>query len=463
MLRFFRINDPYRLISLLALLVLAGLPLLIDLPSATMQELKDLVLGEQVGSKTLYVEIIDRTPPLLAVLDGFLNFFFGRSLLARHVLALLIVFFQASYFAILLINNKAYNENTYVPSLVFGFLCFFSFDVIALTPELIASTLLLLALNNIFKEIEFRVDRDSIVLNLGVFLGLASLVVFSFSIFLLGTVFILVVFARATLRKILLLLFGYGLVHAIVFTVYYYHGRVDDLWMHFYAATLAQEKVMLLPARSLLLLGAFPIGYFVISLFMLTREARFTKYQSQIFQVLFLWLFLALLELLLTATVTPHSLVTFVPTIAYFISHYLLLIRRKWIAEVMLWIFIGGLLSVGFLARKQLFSDVSYAKLFAPPSPYAARVKDKRVMIVGKDMALYEQNKLGGSFLDWELSRGYLEQAEDYDNLIRINDAFTGDPPEVIVDENGLMDRILERIPRLKNMYRKEGNIYWLR
>ena len=155
MLRYFRINDPYRLIALLVLMVLAALPSLLDMPTVTASELKDLVLGERVGNKMMYVDIIDRTPPLMAVIDGFLNFFFGRSILARHLLALLILFFQAAYFAILLINNKAYNENTYVPSLVFAFLAFYSFDLLALTPELLVSTLLLLALNNIFKEIEF--------------------------------------------------------------------------------------------------------------------------------------------------------------------------------------------------------------------------------------------------------------------------------------------------------------------
>ena len=168
------------------MLTLASLPLLIDLPTLTLQELKDMVLGEVVGSKILYVEIIDRTGPLMAVTDGILNLCFGRSLLARHIIALILICFQASYFGILLINNKAYNESGYVPSLVFGFLCFFSFDLLATTPELLASTLLLLALNNLFKEIEFRIDRDSIILNLGVFIGLASLFIFSYIIFLAG-------------------------------------------------------------------------------------------------------------------------------------------------------------------------------------------------------------------------------------------------------------------------------------
>ena len=463
MLRYFRINDPYRLISLLVLLTLAGLPLLIDLPHMMFQELKDIVLGEVVGNKILYVEIVDRTAPMMAVTDGVLNFIFGRSLLARHILALIVIFFQASYFGILLINNKAYNESTYVPSLIFGFLCFFSFDLLATTPELLASTLLLLALNNLFKEIEFRVDRDSIVLNLGVFLGLASLFVFSYTTFLIGTVFILIVFARTTFRKILMLLVGYGLVHAVVFTLYYCYGRTDDLWTHFYATNFSGVSVGLVGMKSIFILGAVPLVYFVFSLLMLTREARFTKYQSQLFQTIFLWLAIATLQVWLTTERTPHSFFTFIPPAAYFISHYLLLIRRKWIAEFMLWIFILGLLSVNLLSRYHLLKYVEYASIFPIASQYEKEIANKKIMILGNDLSLFQQNKLAGYFLDWDLSRKYFEQPDYYENIIKINKAITEDPPDVIIDPDRLMGPIVERIPSLENRYRKEKEIYWKR
>jgi hypothetical protein len=460
-LRYFRINDPYRLITLLVLMLMAGLPLLVDLPDPTAQELKDLVLGERVGNKILYVQIIDRTPPLMAVVDGFMNFLFGRSILARHMVALMILFFQAAYFGILLINNKAYNENTYLPSLIFAFLCFFSFDLLALTPDLLASTLLLLALNNIFKEIEFRVDRDSVVLNIGIFLGLASLIIFSYIVFLAGAVFVLVVFARTNLRKILLLLLGFGLTHMVLFTLYYSYGNSNDLWTNFYLGNLDRMRVVSVEFRSMLVLGAVPLAYFVISLFMLTREARFTRYQSQIFQVLFLWMFLAAIQMMIAPEIAPHAFMTFLPPMAYLISHYLLLIRRKRIAEFMLWIFLIGILSVSTSSRQKWIMQVDYSALFSKPSPYADRISNKRVMIVGEDIDLFKQNSLGGFFLDWNLSREYFEHPEYYENIIRMNEAFDEDPPEVIIDELNLMEAVLERLPRIKSLYRKEGLVYW--
>jgi hypothetical protein len=462
-LRYFRVNDPYRLIILLGLITLASLPLLIDLPSMTVQELKGIVLGEVVGSKKLYVEVIDRTAPMMALTDGFLNYLFGRSLMARHILALIIIFFQTSYFGILLINSKAYNESNYVPSLIFGFLCFFSFDMLATTPELLASTLLLLALANLFREIEFRVDRDSLVLNMGIFLGLASLFIFSYTVFLIGAIALLVIFARATFRKILLMLFGYGLVHAVVLTVYYSYERLDDLWAHFYVANFSFAGGALVELNSILVLGAIPIVFFVFSLFMLTREARFTKYQSQLFQVIFFWLAIAVVQVWLTPQRTPHSFFTFVPSLAYFIGHYLLLIRRKFIAEAMLWLFIAGLITVNLSSRYNRIQRVDLSNLFPKASDYAAMISNKKVMVVGDDISLFQQNKLSGYFLDWELSRKYFESPDYYESIIKISDSITNDPPDVIIDELGMMAAVADRIPYLKINYRKEDSFYWRR
>jgi hypothetical protein len=462
-LRFFRINDPYRLLALLVLLVLVSIPILIQLPPLMLQELSGMVLGEQVHDKIMYVEVIDRTAPLMAMMDGFLDFLFERSLTGRHLLALVIIFFQASYFGILLINNRAYNENSYVPALIFGLLCFFSFDLLAITPELLASTLLLLALNNLFKEIEFRVDRDSIVLNLGVFIGLASLFVLSYTIFLFGAIIILLVFARSSIRKILLVVAGFALVHGILLTWYYVYGNTEELWNHFYRANIWADGAPLMSISGLGLLLAVPLGYFVFSLFMLTREARFTKYQSQLFQTIFLWLAIALIQLWLMPARSPHSLYTLIPSLAYFISHYLLLIRRKGIAELMFWIFFSGIMVVSTMSREGLVKAVDYGNVLAPTSPYDSTVTGKKVMVLSQDRSWYRNNTMAGYFLDWELSRRIIEAADEYDNIILVNKSLEEDTPDLIIDPENKLGPVLERLPKWKEKYVWQNGRYALR
>ncbi len=461
LLRFFRINDPYRLLGLLVLLFLFSLPYFIHPAANTIQELRNFVLGEAIrDGKVMYIGVVDSTAPFTAGIFGLTDWIFGRSLLGQHVLALMLIVFQASFFSILLINNKAYNNNTYVPALIFGLLCFFSFDLLSFSPELLASTVLLLALNNLFKEIEFRIQKDEIILNLGVYLGVATLLIFSYAIFLFTTILILFVFTRLTMRKLFLLLFGFALPHALLISLYYLRGETASLFHNFYVPNLTVNGEMFLDVKSILALCVLPIIYFVFSLLMLNRGARFTKYQSQLFQVMFQWMLVCLVQVLVAREFTPHSLIIFIPSMAYFISHYLLLIRRKWIAESMLLIFLIGLLSVNLLARYDKIENIRYTGLFPRESPYSKQISNRRVMVLTEDPGIYQKNRLAGYFLDWKLSREIFEQPDYYENVLLVARAFKTDPPDRVIDPGNLMGKFFERIPELQSRYKRDGIFY---
>jgi hypothetical protein len=339
-------------------------------------------------------------------------------------------------------------------------LCFFSFDMFSFSPELLASTVLLLALNYLFKEIEFRSERDEIILNLGACLGVATLLIFSYLIFLLATIVILFIFTRPSIRKVLLLLFGFALPHILLITLYYFWGETTSLWYGFYEANFILHGVLWINLEGICMLSAIPAIYFVFSLFMLNREARFTKYQSQLFQVMFLWMLAGMAQVLVTRELSPNSLIIFIPSLTYFISHYLLLVRRKWAAETMLWIFLLGIVGTSLLARNGKLNSVRYDRLLQGPSVYHDQIKGKRIMVATDDPGIYLDNTLGGYFLDWNLSRQVLEHPDYYENVIQVNNSFKDDPPEIIVDPNNLMEGFLNKIPELKMHYYREGDLY---
>jgi hypothetical protein len=461
LLRFFRINDPYRLLGVLAFLIVMSLPFFIYPAATTVPELKSFVLGEAISrGRLLYIEVIDYTAPMAAGAFGAADWLFGRSVIARQTIVLFLIFFQAAFFAILLINNKAYNDNTYVPALIFAGLCIFSFDMFSFSPELLASTVLVLALNFLFKEIEFRHERDEIILNLGACLGVSTLFIFSYIIFLLATIVILFIFTRPSIRKVLLLLFGFVLPHALLVTIYYFLGETTSLWHGFYEANLTIHGEVWITFKAILILSAIPPFYFVLSLFMLNREARFTKYQSQLFQVMFLWMLAGLVQVLVTRELSPHTLIIFIPSLAYFISHFILLVRRKWISETMLWTFFIGILTIALLARYGKIDAVKYGQLFQKQGEQKEQIKNKRVMIVGDDFGIYLHNQLAGYFLDWGLSRKVLEHPDYYENVIQVYNSLRQDPPDVIIDPNDLMKSFFRRIPELQLKYKRVGDQY---
>lgn len=461
LLRFFRINDPYRLLGILVVLILISLPLFIDPVEVTLDELKMFVLGEALNQgKSLYAEVLTNTPPLAAWMSGWVDAIFGRSQKASHVLSLIMVFFQLSFFSIILIKSRAYNENTYLPGLIFGVLAFFSFDVISLSNELLASTMLLFALNNLFKEIEFRIQRDEIVLNLGVYVGLASLFVFSYSLYLPGVIIILVIFTRLSIRKMFLVIFGFMLPHGFLILIYYMKGSYPSLIENFYLANLNWHDEYSMNASSLLVLCTIPILFLFLSFIMLNREARLTKYQSQLSQIMFLWVLLAVAEVAISPSLKPHQLITCIPPLSYFISHYILLIRRRRLAEFTIWLLTISLVATMYLTRYNKITIVNYNNLFARKSAYN-QITEKRVLMLGTDWGLFEKNKMASGFFEWKLSRAIFTELDYFENVVLIDKAFNEDAPDVIVDEENKMKDVFKRIPGLQARYRQEGNLYF--
>lgn len=459
MLQYFRINDPYRLLGLLVIMVVISLPLFLDTPPMTYPELKSILVGEKVhNGSSLYSEVIDSTAPLAGWFDALFEMIFGRSLTARHILAFFIIFTQAAYLGIIFINKKAFAESTFIPSVVFAFLFFFSFDTLSLNSELLASGFLLLALHSLFRQIEFREQGDPSIFNLGFYIALASLFSFSFIVYLLAAIVILMAFTRSAVRSYLLMIFGFLLPHLLMISIYYLKDGLPELWDYYYLLNLSFRRDIFTGVSSLFILGAVPLVFLVVSIVMLNRDARFTKYQSQLVQTMFFWMIFSFLQILYSKDLRPQSLITLIPPFSFYISHFLLLIRRRKFAEISIWVLLVSIVGVAYLARYNKIGAVNYGHLLVQDNKSADAIRDKRVLMLGDDFSIYKYNKLGSGFLNWRLSREIFEQPDYYENVILINNSITTDPPQVIIDPSNLMPYIFERSPILKDKYTLSGN-----
>ncbi|MCU0419455.1 MAG: DUF6427 family protein [Cyclobacteriaceae bacterium] len=462
MLRFFRINDPYRLLAVLAVVIALGLTLLLDAPPQTIRQLHARVVGQMMtADQQLYTELWDTVPPLQAVFDQFCFWVFGPSATARQILALIFVFVQASYFAIFLIRAKAYTENTYLPALLFVVTAFYSFDTFQLTPELFSSFFLLLALGNLFREIEFRQQRDATIFNLGIYLSLASLTVFVHAIFLPVALVVLLLFAQADARKIVLLILGFLLPHMALAGWYFIHDGLGLLWSHYYHAQLTRAVPDLVPGKTMLVFCALPLVYLVFALFMMSREARLTRYQTQLLQAMLLWQLGGMIMYVLVPGLQPASLLPLLPPWVYLTSYYLLLIRRKWLAELSLWFFVVGTVALSLLARHGKLSYIDYSALVVTPSPRAEKIAQKKVMILADDLALYDHNQPASFFLDWSVSQAVFEDPDAIGNILLLDRCFQHHTPEVIVDPGNYLSAIIVRLPRLQGRYQRQDE-NWL-
>lgn len=458
LLRYFRINDPYRLLGLLVILILIYIPLFIDMPEITYPELKSIVIGEKVlEGRGLYTEIIDSTGPLAGWFNGFMELLFGRSVFARHILAFIIFFSQAAFVGILFADKKAFSENTYIPSLVYAILFFFSFDTLSLTPELLGMGFVLLALNNLFKEIEFREQRNESIFNLGVYISLASLFSFSFFIYLPGALLILIIFTRHSPRKYFLLICGFLIPHLLLMSVFYLQDAFWEMWTYYYIPNLEMSPTRYLSSASLWWLGAIPLLFLFVSLFMLNREARLTKYQTQLVQSMFFWMVFSFLHLLFSKDIRPQSFITVLPSLSFFITHALLVVHRRKFAEMAIWILLILTVCISYLARYDAIS-VDYSNLLVRGEKL--KKTGTRVLVMDNDLSVYKYHALASPFFNWELSKDFFSAPDYYENIIAVYKGLMNDPPDVIRDRENKLAPFLERIPELRQMYVKEDVFY---
>ncbi len=456
MLNYFRSTDPYRLLGLLLFMALINLPWWIDWPGITLPELKSMIVGIKVREGfSLYTEIIDRTPPLASLFYGLCQWLFGTSLPARHIVAFFILFLLSAFYALLLINKKAFPENTMVPALVFFVVLSASFDMNALTAELPAFTFLLIALKLLMDEIEFREQRDETILNLGLSTGTASLFVFTYMLFLPGIIMLLLLFTRLSVRRLLLLLFGFSLPHGLLSGYYYYNHSSADLFERFYRANLFLHEQALMRTQDLLILFAVPLVFLFLSFFVLNRNARLTKYQSQMLQIMMLWLLLSFIHALAAKDLRPQSFLPAVPAISFLLTHHFLLIKRKF-ADLHIWVFILGTITVAFFARYEIL-PVGYDKLLVQSS--ALPWKEKRILdLTGENINLYVNNTPAPPVTDAALAREILQHPDTYESVVLINHLFRIDPPEIVLDSDDALTPFMQRIPALQNAYERKGD-----
>lgn len=447
--------------GLFVVLAIVSLPLFIDSASITLPELKSVVIGEKVTEGfSLYSEIIDSTPPLGSWFYGVCDFIFGRGLTGRHIATFIILFLQSAFFGIILIDKRAFAENTFIPTLIFSLLTLFSFDLLSLTVDIAAFGFLLLALNALLTEIEFRVQRDETIFNLGLFVSLATLFNFSYIIYLPGFLLILIIFTRNSVRKYLLMLTGFSLPLVLLFCLYYLRGEGDALLYRFFVPNLSFINNSLGTTKSLLVLGAVPLYYLFLSLFVLNRNAHLTKYQSQVLQTMFLWLLIALIQIYFAPDLRPQSLLPLLPPVSFFLTHFLLVLRRKKFAEIHAWIFFIGIVGTTYLARYQKVIPVDYSNLTVKiPSQ---EILNKKILVLDDSPGMLIKNTLSPPFIDWELTRAIFDNPGYYENVLLVNRQFERDHPELIVDPENRMEKFFERIPKLKSQYQKLDNGNWV-
>lgn len=433
--------------------MIAGIP-------DTLPVLYHALVGEALqDGKTLYAEVYDNTPPLAAGVYWMFYSIFDRFSIALPIFSIFLIVFQAFIFGLAMNNKEVYSEKNYLPSLFYGIFMLISFDFATLPPALMAQTFLLLMLRNLLKMNEDSSEQD--VFMTAAYLGIASLFYLPCFAFLLVTLIGSILFSSFTPRHLLLILYGFILIIASALTYFFYFGSVESIF--------EQLIVIDVPTRNysrwdeIIWLMVVPSVLIVASFFKIFQDGRFIVYQTNTQLLMGIWLLAAVITMILSNEFATYQLLIIVPPLSFYTTHFILLTKRLFLAEIYGWAILLTVILVNYNSLYAWFPSlqkIDYQKMYVQKTPNF-NIQEKKILVLGDDISYYQNNLPTSPYLNWQLSKKDFDYPDQYEAIIRIATHLENNYPEVIIDPQNLMNKLIIRIPTLKEMYeKKENGIY---
>ncbi|MGJ3235193.1 hypothetical protein [Marivirga sp.] len=418
-----------------------------------------LLIGEALNSgKILYKDLVTPISPLAAWVYMIIEFIFGKSILALQILSVLLVTYQFSLFNNIMLRNKAYNENSYIPALIYALLMFTFYDFFTLSPALISLTFIMLVLDNIYLRIENKL-QDATILKTGIFMGLAVLFYLPSIFFLIATILSFALLTSLVLRRYMLFLYGFIFPIAIAMIYFYWQNGLDAFIFQWIKFNLFDSVNPVIDLQSILLIIAIPSLIFFVALYKTFSAKRFTNYQLRVQQVMFIMFLAAFGSWWISEKQAPYELLVFVPSFSFFIIHLIFQFRNKLRAEIFTLIFSITLIAINysiFYQNSPLHNFGNFNALKSNQSIYHDLVKDKSVMILGGSTDLYKSVKeIGTEYYDPKLSMKILTEMSEKEQLMALFDDIQNNQPEIILDFTGTFTNIHEKLVFQNLKYRQ--------
>ncbi len=446
MLRFFRINDPYRLVIIFVLMIAIRSIQGHFIEGVSYYELKWLLLGEWLNKGfQMYSETFDYTAPIAAVLYKYLNLIFGRSAFIHYGFSSLFIIFQAGIFNELLLKNKAYRENSYLPAFLYMILMVSIPDFMTLSPQLMSLTFILLVLKNVLRRIDNQVT-DELFLNSGIYIGVATMIYLPAIVFFFVFLFALILFSTTVIRRLILYLFSFLLVFSLCSLYFFWRDDFQLFIDSYLVQNLIMSKEYVLSTREIFLTSAGFISIFLISTFKTWISARFTNFQKKIQQVLWLMFLGGVATFFLSNEKSLHELVFCVPVIAFFWTHYFVLIKRRIFKTLMPTVMVFGLLIYSVYLYKDALSSLKTDKI---------KDASEGTMVLGENLKYYYEREIFTPCFDDHLTRRAFKGLDYYSSAGRLYSLFDKVSPIYIMDEIHVADKIFLRFPTIGDSYQE--------
>lgn len=423
-----------------------------------------MLLGERMADgKHMYIDIIDDTGPLSGGVFWVVHLVFGKSALAYKVFAIFIVLFQVIYVNYLFIRYKSFEDNTYIPAFVMTVLFYVSFDLVTLSPALMGSTFIVLALGQLFSQTVLQKEGSDAVLLVGIFGGIAACFHFPLATFLPFLLVSGIVVSGFSFQQIIVSLIAYAMPLVFCALYYFWIDGFEAFFFEFIIAPRLIESYAHVTFRDLALLFALPLFFSVMGFFVGFIFKSQTVNQQKQLQLNLIFSIFAVSAILLTNRRAPYQFIVILPALTYFIS-LLLVVYKKGIAiKILTAVFVIGIPAIGItwtLMQINTGKIKTYSVTFEEKHEIS---KGRKILVLGEDMGYYQNASLSTPYLHFRLSKNVIQDQEDLENTVKVYENFLKERPEIVFDEEGVFSGLLDRIPILSQFYEKRGTSYFLK
>lgn len=347
MIRYFKVNDPYRLLAVLIFLVVTRIVALVLENPFLLLHTESEGMGTAINNGAFFIEgLSTNAGPLYYYLYAVLTFFSDNTLWLSVILATSLVMVQAFLLNAILIRSAALNDNTYLPAIIYTFLLSSSPEFLFLSPELLSITFVLLGLNFLFIHLKYRGSEENII-STGFMFGIAALFTKPAFLLLLFILLIYLFYSSTLTRRYFLMAFGFFLPFIAVWIYFLWNGVGADFWSNYFSEVVHLNSRQLIPGNNLLIWLGFPALLALITAAQNFTGIGMTNNQIQI-QRSMLWLAIfGGVLFLLSANGSFSELIMIMPVITYFIVMFLNSVEKPWMGELFFQILLWG--SIYFL------------------------------------------------------------------------------------------------------------------
>jgi len=204
----------------------------------------------------------------------------------------------------------------------------------------------------------------------------------------------------------------------------------------------------------------------VFSLPVILQTPRLTNFQNTLLQTMLLWTILTYLLYYLGPAKGETAYLMFGLPFSFFGSHYLILKRKGWLKNVVFYLFFVVHLAGNVLVT---FSPEILSPYYTPAGAVKSGkwkdfTKGKKILVLGPGLSEYVGASHGSFFFEWELCEDLFNSTPSYGTIARVYDGIIKDPPQLIIDENGLLEKFIVRIPALEKEYKKSSKgPFWVK